>query len=103
MSTVVYMVKASITPEHEAAFNEWYNTELCAELLHFPGVVSARRYKALMGEERHQYIVMYEFENEAAFENFRTSEKRRTLIERTEATFGAASERVRSAYVQIWP
>lgn len=103
MSTVLYMVKASITPEHEAAFNAWYNTELCDQVLRFPGVVSARRFKALLGEERHRYLVMYEFENEEAFEKFRTSEERRKLIERTEAKFGAASERVRAAWATIWP
>ena len=68
MATVLFVVKASITPDQEAAFNRWYNTEHCPELLQFKGAVSARRYKAIMGEDRHQYMAVYEFESEETFQ-----------------------------------
>ena len=52
MATVLFTVKASITPDQEEAFNRWYNTEHCPELLQFKGALSARRYKAIMGADR---------------------------------------------------
>jgi hypothetical protein len=67
MAAVLFVVKASITPEREEAFNRWYNEEHCPQLLRFRGAVSARRYKAIMGEEKYQYMAVYEFESEPTF------------------------------------
>ena len=70
MATVLFVVRASITPEREEAFNRWYNEEHCPQLLQFRGAVSARRYRAIMGEDRYQYMAVYEFESEATFQRF---------------------------------
>ena len=75
MAVVLFVVKASITPEQEEAFNRWYNEEHCPQLLQFRGAVSARRYKAIMGEHDYQYMAVYEFESDATF--FRTSSRTR--------------------------
>jgi hypothetical protein len=37
MTTTLFVVKASITPEQEEAFNRWYDTEHCPQLLQFRG------------------------------------------------------------------
>lgn len=103
MATVLFVVKASITPDQEEAFNRWYNTEHCPELLQFKGAVSARRYKATMGEDRYQYMAVYEFENEETFQKFLNSDHLVNLKKEYDANFGAVSERARSAYVQVWP
>lgn len=103
MATVLFVVKASITPDQEAAFNRWYNTEHCAEALQFKGAVSARRFKAIMGEDRYPYMALYEFESEEAFQRFLKSDHLATLKKKYDAAFGRVSERVRSAYVQVWP
>ena len=63
MAVVLFVVKASIRAGAEEAFNRWYNEEP-AQLLQFRGAVSARRYKAIMGEDEYQYIAVYEFESE---------------------------------------
>ena len=52
MATTLFIVKATIPPEKEAAFNRWYNEEHVPQVLQFPGLVSARRYKALEGEDK---------------------------------------------------
>ena len=70
MAVVLFVVRASITPEHNEAFNRWYNEEHCPQLLQFRGAVSARRYKAIMGEDEYQYMAVYEFESEATFQRF---------------------------------
>jgi uncharacterized protein (DUF1330 family) len=103
MATALFVVKASITPEQEEAFNRWYDTEHCPQLLQFRGAVSARRYKAILGEDRHQYMAVYEFESEATLRRFLDSEHFAQLKRDYDASFGDLSERARSAYVQVWP
>jgi antibiotic biosynthesis monooxygenase (ABM) superfamily enzyme len=103
MATVLFVVKASITPEQEEAFNRWYNEEHCPQLLQFRGAVSARRYKAILGEDHYQYMAVYEFESEATFQRFLDSGHLEQLKQEYDAHFGGVSERMRSAYVQVWP
>jgi antibiotic biosynthesis monooxygenase (ABM) superfamily enzyme len=103
MATVLFVVKASITPEQEEAFNQWYNEEHCPQLLQFEGAISARRYKAIMGEDNYHYMAVYEFESEAVFQRFLESGHLEQLKQEYDAHFGEVSERTRSAYVQVWP
>ncbi|MBI4611898.1 MAG: DUF4286 family protein [Candidatus Rokubacteria bacterium] len=103
MATVLFVVRASITRDQEAAFNHWYNTEHAPQLLQFKGAVSARRYKAILGEDRYQYMAVYEFESEETFQRFLDSGHLVTLKKEYDAHFGTVSDRVRSAYVQVWP
>ena len=103
MSVVLLTVKASITADQEESFNRWYNKKHCPEVLQFAGAVSARRYKAIMGEDRYQYMAVYEFESQEKFEEFMKSEHLADLKKDYDAQFGTVSERTRSAYVQVWP
>ena len=103
MATVLFVVKASITPEQEEAFNRWYNEEHCPQLLEFEGALSARRYRAILGEDAYRYMAVYEFANEAAFQRFLESGHLEQLKQDYDAHFGGVSERARSAYVQVWP
>jgi antibiotic biosynthesis monooxygenase (ABM) superfamily enzyme len=102
MAIALFVVKATITPEQEEAFNRWYNQEHCPQLLRFPGAVSARRYKAIMGEDRYQYMAVYEFESEDTLQRFLKSDHMAWLRKEYDAHFGD-SERQRAAYVQVWP
>jgi antibiotic biosynthesis monooxygenase (ABM) superfamily enzyme len=103
MTTVLFVVKATIAPEQEDAFNRWYNEEHCPQLLQFRGAVSARRYKAIMGEDKYQYVAVYEFESEATFQRFLDSGHLEQLKQEYDAHFGGVSERARAAYLQVWP
>jgi Domain of unknown function (DUF4286) len=103
MATVLFIVKATISKDREDAFNRWYSEEHCPQFLRFPGAVSARRYKAIMGEEKYQYIAVYEVQNEATFHRLMESEHFKELKNEYDANFGAVSERARAAYVQVWP
>jgi len=103
MPVALFAVKATITPDREKAFNEWYNHEHIPDLLKFKGVVSARRYKAIMGEEKFQYLALYEFESEATLQTFLKSDHFAGLKKETDAHFGDVCERQRAAYVQVWP
>ena len=103
MATALFTVKATIPAEQEEAFNRWYNEEHCPQLLRYRGAVSARRYKAILGEDKYQYMAVYEFQDEATLRRFLESEHLAQLKRDYEASFGAVSERARAAYVQVWP
>ena len=59
--------------------------------------------KAIMGEDRYQYMAVYELESEATFQRFLESGHLEELKREYDAHFGSVSERARSAYVQVWP
>ena len=103
MAVILFLVKATIDADREDAFNEWYNKEHCPQVLRFPGAVSARRYKRILGDEKYQYMAVYEFESEETFEKFLASDHFAKLKDDYELSFGAASERARFGYVQVWP
>ncbi len=103
MAIAILTVRATITPEREEAFNHWYNTEHIPQLLRYPGAAGARRYKQIEGDDKYQFITIYEFESEETYQSFVNSTHFAEMIEEYNVSFGAASERVRNAYVQVWP
>src|SRR5215467_13091124 len=103
MAVTIFVVRATITKDKEAAFNTWYNNEHVPQVLQYNGAVSARRYKKILGDDKFQYMALYEFASEAAFNRFQDSDHLKTLIKDYNARFGTSSERERSAYVQVWP
>jgi len=103
MAVVILVVRANVTKDREAAFNKWYNEEPVPQLLRYNGAVSARRYPKIVGDEKYEYMAVYEFANEAIFERFQQSDYLKELVKEYNANFGEVSERERSAYVQICP
>jgi hypothetical protein len=57
----VLLVRLDITEEHDAEFNDWYNTDHLPALAGVPGVYGARRYRATAGSPR--YLAVYELAN----------------------------------------
>ncbi len=102
MATVLFIVKATIPASEEARFNKWYSEEHCPQFLSFPGAVSAHRYKAILGEEKFQYIAVYEVQDEATFKRLMESDHMKTLRAEYDKHF-PMSERARFAYTQVWP
>ena len=103
MAVTLFVVRATITKDKEAAFNTWYNNEHAPQVLQYNGAVSARRYKKILGEDKFQYMAVYEFASEEVFKHFQQSDHLKTLVKDYDAHFATSSERERSAYVQIWP
>ncbi len=103
MAVAIFTVRATITPEQEDAFNRWYNMEHVPQLLRYRGAVSGRRYKKILGDDKYQYMAVYEFESEDTFREFLDSDHFAGLIEEYNVNFGEVSERAREAYVQVWP
>jgi hypothetical protein len=103
MAVTIFIVRASITKDKEAAFNTWYNEEHVPQVLQYNGAVSARRYKQILGDDKLEYMAVYEFASEEVFRRFLASDHLKTLIQEYDAHFAGVSERARSAYVQVWP
>jgi antibiotic biosynthesis monooxygenase (ABM) superfamily enzyme len=106
----LFVVKATISPEREADFNEWYNTRRAAEAAQVPGLVAMRRYVpvpvdvgAHPGAEPWQYMVVYEFDSEESLRDFAASETLRAMTVDYEARFGGAGNRARLTYRQVFP
>ena len=103
MATALFTVKATITPDLEKAFNEWYNQEHIPDVFKYKGVVSARRYKATVPEDKFQYLAVYESASEEILEGFLKSDFLKTLKKEYDAHFGEVSERQWAVYAQVWP
>ena len=53
MAITIFVVRATITKDKEAAFNRWYNEEHVPQLLQYNGAVSARRYRKILGDDKY--------------------------------------------------
>ena len=53
-----YVVEADVAPEHDAAFNAWYEQEHLPGLARVPGTIRATRYRRLSGGPR--YLACYD-------------------------------------------
>ena len=103
----IFVVKATIPPEQEAAFNAWYDSVRSGEAARVPGCIAMRRYAALpldsahAGSEPWQYMVCYEFDSEASLQAFVQSDTLKAMTRDYDSRFGG--DRARFAYRQIYP
>src|SRR5262245_43591522 len=67
MAVTIFVVRASIAKDKEAAFNKWYNEEHVPQVLQFNGAVGARRYRQILGDDKLEYMAVYEFASEETF------------------------------------
>ena len=104
MANVLFIVKATISNrEQETEWNDWYNEIHCREILRWPGAISARRLRLIMGDDQFQYLTLYEFESEASFRGFWTSAHRNAARRDYEQRFGAVSQLGQhGAYEELW-
>ncbi len=76
--------RAPMSPEQEAAFEEWCNEEHMLDLLRDTGMVRITRYRNRDGSG---YLWIQEFESEAALDQYLVSERRRELVHETESHY----------------
>jgi len=101
--TALFVVKATITPDQEEEFNKWYHQVHIPDVLKYPGCLSARRYRALSGEDKFPYMAVYEFVDEKTLEEFLKSDHLKQLAKDYDAHFGPFSQRARMTYLQVYP
>ena len=103
MAVSIFVVRATITKEKEAAFNTWYDTEHVPQVLRYNGAVSGRRYKRLTGDDKYDYMAVYEFASEAVLQQFLASDSLKELRAEYNRNFGSVSERVAQGWAQVFP
>jgi len=78
----VLVVRTDIEPEHEDAFNQWYNDIHLPEIVGVPGIRSGRRYRMLEGDEAFPgdgvpaYLAIYELDDPSAVRSAEFAERR---------------------------
>ena len=103
MAVGLFVVRATITRDRETAFNKWYNEEHLPQVLRYNGAISGRRYRKVIGEERYDYMAVYEFASEEVLQQFLKSDALKDLRAEYDKHFGAVSERVGQSWVQVFP
>ena len=103
MAVGLFVVRATITKDREAAFNKWYNEEHLPQVLCYNGAVSGRRYRKVAGEDKYEYMAVYEFASEAVLQEFLKSDALKDLRAAYDKHFGAVSERIGQGWVQVFP
>lgn len=117
MTQLLYLVRTAIEPEKEKAFNHWYNTKHCVEMLQCDGVLSAERYRLIdtaarfadyayrrphaADEPDRPYLAAYSFADGAAFDAWFRSTERMRLREDHEAHFPQRIPPKGGAYEQL--
>jgi hypothetical protein len=103
MPVALFVVRATITKDKEAAFNKWYNEEHVPQVLQYNGAVSGRRYKRIMGDDKYEYMAVYEFASEEVFRKFQQSDHLKALRAEYDKHFGDVSERMGTGWMQVFP
>lgn len=103
MAVTLFMVRATITKDKEAAFNKWYNEEHVPQVLQYNGAVSGRRYRRILGEDKYEYMALYEFASEDVFKTFQESGYLKELKAEYDKHFGSVSDRAGTGWVQVFP
>jgi antibiotic biosynthesis monooxygenase (ABM) superfamily enzyme len=103
MAIVLYQVTTSIDAARDDDFNRWYNERHCPDLLTFPGCTSARRYRSTLKDDAYQYLAVYEFRDQATYEQWMSSDHRARMIAEHRERFGPEIHSSLATYVQIWP
>ena len=73
------------------------------QVLRYNGAVSGKRYKRIMGEDKYDYMALYEFKDEATFKQFQASGHLRELKAEYDKHFGTTSDRAGTGWVQVFP
>lgn len=96
-------VRATVTPEREADFNRWYDTEHTPDAVRaFPGCIGGARYKVVLGDGSHQYVALYAFPTAEAMDRALTGPEIKKLLAIYDADVGAFSTRNRTTYSKIF-
>lgn len=95
-------VRATVKPERDAEFNNWYNTEHTPDAVKaFPGCIGGARYKVVLGDGSHQYVALYAFKTADEMDRALTGPEVKKLIATYDADVGAFSTRDRTTYSKI--
>jgi len=66
MEKYLFIIESNCgNPDHEADFNQWYNTVHLPDMLELPDVIRAERYENINPEDGEaKYVALYEIESD---------------------------------------
>ena len=102
--SVINMVAVQCRPEAEEKFNTWYNEVHVPMLLKNEGIRRITRYKILSADEQYpNYLTIYEFDSQEAFDAFNTGSELAAAMEEMRDTWreGGYERRWRVQYEAI--
>ena len=103
MAIGLFVVRASIAKDRETEFNKWYNEEHLPQVLRYNGAVNGRRYRKVAGDDKYDYMAVYEFASEEVLHQFLKSDALKDLRAEYDEHFGAVSERIGQGWIQVFP
>ena len=85
---VIHIVGTRCRPENEEKFNKWYDEIHIPMLLRFKGLKAVTRYKITHeAEEYPNYLAIYKFEGQEAYEAYETSPELAAAMKETRETW----------------
>jgi hypothetical protein len=103
IGSTVMVVMMEVDPEHEEAFNRWYNEEHLPERIGIPGYVSARRFKLEEGEGVLTYLCIWELEDGSPLQSAEYRAQNQRPSELRDQAHAHIKQRMRGLYKQIYP
>ncbi len=85
---VLYVVRAILDPQAEAAWNDWHTKVHVPDVLKQAGFVKATKWRRIKGDKRSEYWTFYEIKDHRSFEVYDGSEAARILRDNHDARFG---------------
>lgn len=91
-NSVINIVGTNCRPDQEEKFNKWYNERHIPDLLKFKGLRKVTRYKILTPNSQPEvnypnYLVIYEFENQQAYEAYEASPELAEALKEADETW----------------
>ena len=99
---IINIVATQCAPEDEGKFNKWHDEVHVPMLLKFKGVKEVTRCKIINETEGlANYLAMYKFESQEAFEEYEKSPELAAALEETRETWGDAFPRKWRAQYEV--
>lgn len=102
-SRVMYVVRIRIPVREEEDWNKWHNEEHVPAVLEQPGFVQVRKFKSLSNSNKEsEYFVLYELQNQAAYDKYVKSAEGERLRQLYLDTYGAKTKITRWAWQETF-
>jgi hypothetical protein len=102
MPVPIFVVQLTVSADREAEWNDWYNTVHVPEVMGASrSITSATRYRLLEGDIAHQYLAVYQFEDEQGLREFMQSSRLAQMSADYTRDWGQVSDRRRGAFVPL--
>jgi Domain of unknown function (DUF4286) len=102
-SRIMYVVRIRIPVREEEDWNKWHNEEHVPAVLAQPGFLQVRKFKSISNSSKEsEYFVLYELQNQAAYDKYVKSAEGEKLRQQYLDTYGAKTTITRWAWQETF-